>query len=104
MELVYTGSVKDLYKDGNKLVFKYSNRYSIFDWGEMPDEIPHKGEALASMAASFFEHLAKKGIPFLRARDNKYIVSLEREFPRKRFNSVGVLMAIERWKRKSFHH
>ncbi|KYG65928.1 phosphoribosylaminoimidazole succinocarboxamide synthase [Bdellovibrio bacteriovorus] len=63
MELVYTGSVKDLYKDGNKLVFKYSNRYSIFDWGEMPDEIPHKGEALASMAASFFEHLAKKGIP-----------------------------------------
>ena len=38
------------------------------------------------------------------ARDNKYIVSLEREFPRKRFNSVGVLMAIERWKRKSFHH
>lgn len=63
MELVYTGSVKDLYKDGNQLVFKYSNRYSIFDWGEMPDEIPHKGEALASMAASFFEHLAKKGIP-----------------------------------------
>lgn len=62
-ELIYKGSVKDLYKDGEKLVFKYSNRYSIFDWGEMPDEIPHKGEALASMAASFFEHLAIKGIP-----------------------------------------
>ncbi len=63
MELVYKGSVKDLYKKGNHLVFEYSNRYSIFDWGEMPNEIPHKGEALASMAASFFEYLAKKGIP-----------------------------------------
>lgn len=63
MELIYKGSVKDLYKDNDQLFFKYSNRYSIFDWGEMPDEIPLKGEALASMAASFFEYLAKKGIP-----------------------------------------
>lgn len=63
MELIYKGSVKDLYKKESHLVFKYSNRYSIFDWGEMPDEVPHKGEALASMAASFFEYLAKKGIP-----------------------------------------
>ncbi|MEN0057321.1 MAG: phosphoribosylaminoimidazolesuccinocarboxamide synthase [Bdellovibrio sp.] len=63
MELIYKGSVKDLYKKEKNLIFKYSNRYSIFDWGEMPDEIPRKGEALASMAASFFEHLVKKGIP-----------------------------------------
>ena len=62
MELIYKGSVKDLYKDGPQLVFKYSNRYSIFDWGEMPDEIPQKGEALASMAASFFEYLKSKGM------------------------------------------
>lgn len=63
MELIYKGSVKDLYKKNDHLVFEYSNRYSIFDWGEMPNEIPHKGEALASMAASFFEYLLKKGIP-----------------------------------------
>ncbi|KHD87115.1 MAG: phosphoribosylaminoimidazole succinocarboxamide synthase [Bdellovibrio sp. ArHS] len=63
MELIYRGSVKDLYKNGDTLVFNYSNRYSIFDWGEMPNEIPMKGAALASMAASFFEYLAKKGIP-----------------------------------------
>ncbi|WP_413943195.1 phosphoribosylaminoimidazolesuccinocarboxamide synthase [Bdellovibrio sp. HCB-162] len=63
MELIYKGSVKDLYKNEAHLVFQYSNRYSIFDWGEMPDEVPYKGEALASMAASFFEYLAKKGIP-----------------------------------------
>lgn len=62
MELIYKGSVKDLYKkNSDNLVFEYSNRYSIFDWGEMPNEIPQKGEALASMAASFFEYLAKKG-------------------------------------------
>lgn len=63
MELIYKGSVKDLYKKQNQLIFQYSNRYSIFDWGEMPDEIPFKGEALAFMAASFFEYLRSRGIP-----------------------------------------
>lgn len=62
MELVYKGSVKDLYSAGDSMIFKYSNRYSIFDWGQMPDEIPFKGEALASMAASFFEYLESKKI------------------------------------------
>ncbi len=70
MELIYRGSVKDLYKKESGLIFQYSNRYSIFDWGEMPDEIPHKGEALASMAASFFEYLKGKGI------SSHYIASL----------------------------
>lgn len=62
MELIYKGSVKDLYSSGETMTFKYSNRYSIFDWGQMPDEIPFKGEALASMAASFFEYLETKNI------------------------------------------
>lgn len=63
MQLVYSGSVKDLYKKDQHLVFEYSDRYSIFDWGEMPNQIPQKGEALASMAASFFEYLEARGIP-----------------------------------------
>lgn len=63
MELIYKGSVKDLYRKGQNLVFEYSNRYSIFDWGEMPDEIPYKGEALASMATSFFQYLSQEGVP-----------------------------------------
>ncbi|WP_374029126.1 phosphoribosylaminoimidazolesuccinocarboxamide synthase [Bdellovibrio bacteriovorus] len=62
MKLIYSGSVKDLYQKDASLFFEYSNRYSIFDWGEMPDEIPYKGEALASMAASFFEYLKTKDI------------------------------------------
>lgn len=62
MQLVYKGSVKDLYQDGERLIFDYSDRYSIFDWGEMPDQIPHKGEALAAMASLFFEYLKSEGI------------------------------------------
>ncbi len=62
MSLVYRGSVKDIYQDGKNLKFVYSDRYSIYDWGEMPDHIPHKGEALAFMAAAFFEHLKTKNI------------------------------------------
>lgn len=61
--LIYQGSVKDLYAGDGELVFDYSDRYSIYDWGEMPDAIPHKGEALASLAASFFEYLQAQGVP-----------------------------------------
>lgn len=62
MNLLYRGSVKDIYKHNGKLLFKYSDRYSVFDWGEMPDEIPRKGEALAAMASMFFEYLHEHGI------------------------------------------
>jgi phosphoribosylaminoimidazole-succinocarboxamide synthase len=42
--------------------FVFSDRYSVFDWGEMPDHIPHKGEALTLLAAHFFELLEHEGI------------------------------------------
>ncbi|TAN10876.1 MAG: phosphoribosylaminoimidazole succinocarboxamide synthase [Burkholderiaceae bacterium] len=61
--LIYTGSVKDVYTDADRLIFSYSDRYSVFDWGQMPDDIPGKGQALASLAASFFEFLQAQGIP-----------------------------------------
>jgi phosphoribosylaminoimidazole-succinocarboxamide synthase len=63
------GSVKDLlvlnpaYENqpgvGN---FVFSDRYSVFDWGEMPDHITGKGRALAAMAAFNFEQLESRGI------------------------------------------
>jgi phosphoribosylaminoimidazole-succinocarboxamide synthase len=63
------GSVKDLlvlqpaYENhpgvGN---FVFSDRYSVFDWGEMPDHIPAKGRALAVMAAFNFDKLERGGI------------------------------------------
>jgi len=63
------GSVKDLTvkqkptkeKTGAG-IFTFSDRYSIFDWGEMPDLIPSKGQVLATTGAFNFELLEKKGI------------------------------------------
>lgn len=42
--------------------FIFSDRYSVFDWGEMPDHIPNKGAAIALLGAYFFEKLEEKGI------------------------------------------
>ncbi len=56
---LYIGSVKDIYEDSeNSLIFKFSDRYSVFDWGEMPDHISRKGESLAYLGSIFFEYLA----------------------------------------------
>jgi phosphoribosylaminoimidazole-succinocarboxamide synthase len=42
--------------------FHFSDRYSVFDWGEMPDKIGHKGAALCLMGAYCFERLEERGI------------------------------------------
>ncbi len=42
--------------------FRFSDRYSVFDWGGMPDAIPDKGRSLALMTAHFFERLEAMGI------------------------------------------
>src|SRR4030065_1977110 len=63
------GSVKDLelVKKSTKTRmgigrFHFSDRYSVFDWGEMPDLIEEKGAALCIMGAYSFEKLEDKGI------------------------------------------
>lgn len=63
------GSVKDLeviQKPDNKGLgrgrFNFSDRYSVFDWGEMPDHIEGKGASLCITSAYFFERLAEEGI------------------------------------------
>ena len=33
--------------------FHFSDRYSVFDWGEMPDHIDGKGAALCLMGSLF---------------------------------------------------
>lgn len=43
-------------------LFEFSRRFSIFDYGEMPDLIPSKGSALAVMSAVMFEELRKAGV------------------------------------------
>jgi phosphoribosylaminoimidazole-succinocarboxamide synthase len=42
--------------------FQFSDRYSVFDWGEMPDLITNKGKALCIIGAYFFEKLNDLGI------------------------------------------
>jgi len=63
------GSVKDLSvlekpseKKPGRARFVFSNRYSVFDWGEMPDHLEHKGESIALLSAYFFEKLEKMGV------------------------------------------
>jgi phosphoribosylaminoimidazole-succinocarboxamide synthase len=63
------GSVKDLevVKKSTKTRmgvgrFHFSDRYSVFDWGEMPDHIEGKGKALCLMGAYCFERLEEKGV------------------------------------------
>ena len=62
--VVYTGSVKNLRviekpsstRPGIYL-FEYTDDYSIFDWGKMPDQLRGKGQAMAVLTAYFFEEL-----------------------------------------------
>ncbi|MEM1556565.1 MAG: phosphoribosylaminoimidazolesuccinocarboxamide synthase [Candidatus Bathyarchaeia archaeon] len=63
------GSVKDLEVIKRPTVdrmgvarFHFSDRYSVFDWGEMPDHIEGKGAALCLMGAYCFERLEERGV------------------------------------------
>lgn len=64
MTLIYEGSSKNVYDDSahSAALFEFTDRYSVFDWGMMPDQLERKGEALAVMGKIFFDLLGKKGI------------------------------------------
>jgi len=62
MNILYEGSVKTVYQDSeNSSVnyFAFSDDYSIFDWGKMPDSIANKGKALSILGGTFFNQLSK---------------------------------------------
>ena len=98
------GSVKDLQimKKPTKDVmgvgrFHFSDRYSVFDWGEMPDHIEGKGAALCLMGAYCFERLQRKGINShyrgLVTQDGRLVAFEELEQPANimEFDLVNVL-------------
>jgi phosphoribosylaminoimidazole-succinocarboxamide synthase len=62
-DIMYRGSVKNVRGTPgvSPYVFEYSDRYSIYDWGEMPDQLQGKGEALAFLAWFFFDYLGRAG-------------------------------------------
>jgi len=76
--------------------FHFSDRYSVFDWGEMPDHIEGKGEALCLMGAYCFEKLEEEGIKThyrgLVAKNGKVVPFKELEQPTSimEFNLVNV--------------
>ena len=43
--------------------FAFTDDYSVFDWGKMPDPIPGKGASLCAMGAANFELLEREGVP-----------------------------------------
>ncbi len=61
MKLAYQGSVKNVYgdsQDPHVNYFAFTDDYSIFDWGKMPDAIQNKGKSLSILGGFFFNHLA----------------------------------------------
>lgn len=62
LKLIYEGSVKRVFAtesaSGDKLWFEFTDDYSVFDWGKMPDTIAQKGRALTVMGAWFFQALS----------------------------------------------
>jgi len=88
------GSVKDLYiltppseHEPGVGRFHFSDRYSVFDWGEMPDHIPNKGKALAIIGAYFFEKIETQGIM------THYIAMIENGH-RRRLNNLKEASAV----------
>lgn len=87
LELIYEGSVKRVFKTSEKadrLFFHFTDDYSVFDWGKMPDTIENKGRALAKMGAFFFEQLGAPDI-FQRLKGNKHLDRFEKTFLDARF-------------------
>ncbi len=82
------GSVKDLIvlREPNDKPgvgrFIFSDRYSVFDYGEMPDKIEGKGKALCMVSAYFFEKLEEEGI-------KTHYIGLVEDGKVKRFDEVG---------------
>jgi len=60
--ILFEGSVKNVrgVKGRAPYIFEYSDRYSVFDWGAMPDLLVNKGDSLAFMGNLFFTLLGNK--------------------------------------------
>jgi phosphoribosylaminoimidazole-succinocarboxamide synthase len=59
MEFLRSGKVKDVYEDGDHLVFKFSNRISVFD-KIIPNIVPDKGASLCRTASYWFIQVEKE--------------------------------------------
>jgi len=87
LDLFYEGSVKKVWQseqDQDSLWFEFTDDYSVFDWGKMPDTIQNKGRALALMGAFFFLELNKP--EFWRSlRQSQHLAKFDSQFLEQRF-------------------
>ncbi len=91
------GSVKDLEiiknaseNEMGEGIFSFSDRYSVFDYGKMPDEIEGKGAALCIMGAYNFKELKKIGIKshyIGSPKDNEMKVNIVRKVEPENLNA-----------------
>ncbi|MEF8973960.1 MAG: phosphoribosylaminoimidazolesuccinocarboxamide synthase [Haloarcula sp.] len=60
--------------------FVFTDDYSVFDWGKMPDQIPDKGASLCTMGAYNFQLLEENHVPThyegVRLSDSDDVVDL----------------------------
>jgi phosphoribosylaminoimidazole-succinocarboxamide synthase len=88
MKMIYEGSVKRLWQcpdDADRLWFQFTDDYSIFDWGKMPDTIANKGRALAFLGAHFFEVMEKASF-WNELKESKHLKRFGGDWLKKRFN------------------
>jgi phosphoribosylaminoimidazole-succinocarboxamide synthase len=57
MELMYSGKIRDVYRDGDDVILVASDKISIFDV-VLPTPIPDKGAILTQLSLWWFEQLA----------------------------------------------
>ncbi|HAZ13504.1 MAG: hypothetical protein A2X86_13315 [Bdellovibrionales bacterium GWA2_49_15] len=90
--LIHQGSVKNIHGDyaQSPLLFHFSNRYSIFDWGEMPDHIEKKGEALAAFTTGCFTMLERPNVWRELVRPILPLLSPAEKAGLERFESTGM--------------
>ncbi len=91
-KLIYQGSVKNLYQVNEGILFEFSDKYSIYDWGEMPDKIDKKGSNLAKITANLFEEISKaKNFQNLQKPDFLTTLNFEKIINSEVFNSISSL-------------
>ena len=59
MELIRTGKVKEVYDEGDVLLFRFTDKISVFD-KIIPNRIPDKGESLCRTSKFWFEKIKEE--------------------------------------------
>jgi phosphoribosylaminoimidazole-succinocarboxamide synthase len=98
LKLVYEGSVKRLLERADnpkRLYFQFTDDFSVFDWGKMPDTIAKKGLSLALMGAYFFETLSTPGT-FERLKTSPHLNGLNQDFLNELFQSKEYISLCDR--------